>query len=618
METNNFDFDFQANVTEKRLLGLWKLLKGYRAIYIVAILAFAVSSIARTGASLLLGYFTDNVLILDEYSHMLPWYALGFIGLATFQGLFSYFSGRLSAKTSEAISRRIRRFLFDHIQRLTFTYHDTNKTGEIIQRCTSDVDAVRLFYAEHAIAMGRVLLLFLINFIAILFVNWKLGLYSIVVVPFVVLISFFFFQRISKIREAYQEQDAVLSTTLQENLMGVRVVKAFARQDYEIYKFEGENRKKFELGRGLLFQLAIYWPSTDILCAGQMIAGYLLGAMMAINGQITVGEYLAYGSMLVLVIWPIRNLGRIIVQLSTGTVSYARLTKIINEIREPLDEGDYIPESPIQGKIEFKEVEFYYDSEEPVLKKVSFTVEPGQMIALLGGTGSGKTSLVNLLPRFYNISGGQILLDGVDLNRYPRRILRENIGVVEQEPFLFSRTIKENIAYGVEEEVPLERIEEVARVAAVHDVIETFTDQYDTIVGEKGVTLSGGQKQRVAIARTLLKNPRILILDDATSSVDTETEAEIREAMKKMAEGRTTFVIAHRIQSVMDADLILVFDEGRIVQQGTHDKLIQEEGIYKEVFGIQSLIEEEVAAEISRADSNDNQTQQASSEEKNE
>jgi ATP-binding cassette subfamily B protein len=321
---------------------------------------------------------------------------------------------------------------------------------------------------------------------------------------------------------------------------------------------------------------------------------------MAINGEITVGMYVAYTGLVVWLIWPIRNLGRLIVSSSTGMVSYTRLMDVITKEREPLDDGKVHPKGAVKGDIEFENVSFIYsDGEKSALKNISFHVQPGQAIALLGSTGSGKTSLVNLLPRFHDYTGGRILLDGVELTDYSRSYLRRQIGIVEQEPFLFSRTIKENISYGIGRDVSQDEIERAAKAAAVHDVILTFPDGYNTLVGEKGVTLSGGQKQRVTIARTLLKNPRILILDDSTSSVDTETEAEIREALHDLMENRTTFIIAHRIQSVMAADLILVLDKGEVIQMGTHEKLVsQMDGMYRRIYDIQTRIDEELENEI--------------------
>jgi ATP-binding cassette subfamily B protein len=527
--------------------------------------------------------------------------ALGFLALALAQGAFTFLGGKLAAQTAEGVVLRLRNYLYDHIQRLSFTYHDHTPTGELIQRCTSDVDALRRFFADQAIGAGRIVMLFVVNLTALLVLNWQLALLSVIVVPIIVIISILFFRRVTKAYEAYQEQDAVLSTTLQENLTGVRVVRAFARQEYERGKFEGDNWEKFLRGRRLLTMHSLYWPISDTLCGFQMLFGFFLGAMMAINGTITVGAYLAYAGMVIWLIWPMRNLGRLIVQMSTGMVSYGRVAKVIDQDREPLDEGIQELADCLQGEVTFDRVGFAYDQGNQVLREISFHCKPGQAIALLGSTGSGKTSLVNLLPRFYEYTSGSLTLDGIELADYPRHLLRRKIGIVEQEPFLFSRTIRENISYGAGREVSQAEIEAAAQAAAIHDSILTFPEGYDTLVGEKGVTLSGGQKQRLAIARALLKDPSLLILDDSTSAVDTETEAQIRGALEYLMKGRTTFVIAHRIQSLMSADLILVLDRGRIVQRGIHEELITQDGIYRRIYEMQARIEVEMKKEIDRA-----------------
>ena len=600
-------FDFRNSLDSNRLKGLWKMMKDYRLSYIVATVALAMSALAKTFTYLLLRFFADDVLagrnfIGDSLTSSLLWIGLGFVGLALFEGSFSFLSGRLAAFTAEGITRRLRDFLFDHIQRLSFSYHATTPTGDLIERVTSDVDALRRFFSEQAIGVGRIVLLFVINFVAILNLNVRLALVSVVVIPLILLVSLWFFKKVTKAYEEYQAQEAVLSTTLQENLTGVRVVKAFARQDYERKKFENDNWGKYLKGRILLFMHSMFWPLSDIVLGFQMLFGFVYGATMAINGEISLGTYIAYVGLVVWLIWPIRNLGRIIVSTSTGMVSYARLMEVVKQQREPLLDGSYQPHSSVKGDLAFENVSFMYsDGKSDVLKNVSFHVRPGQAVALLGSTGSGKTSLVNLLPRFHEYTGGRILLDGAELQDYSRAFLRKQIGIVEQEPFLFSRSIRENITYGVGREVSQEEVERAATAAAVHEVILSFPDGYNTLVGEKGVTLSGGQKQRVAIARTLLKNPRILILDDSTSSVDTETEAEIRTALNELMKDRTTFIIAHRIQSVMIADLILVLDKGEVVQMGTHADLHTElGGMYRRIYDIQTRIDEELEREIAR------------------
>jgi ATP-binding cassette subfamily B protein len=594
-------YDLKNTISANRLVGLWRMMHGFRLKYMGAVLSLGVASLAKTSTYLLLRYFVDNYFAQGTPAVSLPVIAGGFVLLALIEGSCSFNSGRLAAMTAEGVTRRLRNYLFDHIQHLSFHYHSQTSTGELIQRSTSDVDAVRRFFADQAIGFGRVILLFVINFGILLSLNVKLALVSIIAIPVVFVASIFFFKRITKVYESYQEQDATLSTTLQENLSGVRVVKAFARQRYEMDKFEKDNLEKFKRGKKLNTLHAFFWPVTDTICGLQILLGYYIGATMAINGEITIGTFLAYMGVVAWIIFPIRNLGRLVVQISTGMVSYKRVIDIISQEREPLDAGDYLPGAAPRGELAFENVGFEYEPGKPVLENIDFLCKPGQVIALLGSTGSGKTTLVNLLPRFYDYTQGRILLDGIELNRYPRRYLRQHIGIVEQEPFLFSRTLRENITYGVGRDVPDDEVEAAARAAAVHDVILTFAHGYETKVGERGVTLSGGQKQRVAIARTLLKNPRILILDDSTSSVDTETEAEIREALQNLMKDRTTFIIAHRIQSIMNADLILVMDKGRIIQCGKHEELVAQEGIYRQIYNIQTRIEEELEKEIASA-----------------
>lgn len=595
------EFDLQQTITKNRLVGLWRMLTGFRLKYTGAVISLGISATAKTLTFMLLRFFVDTYFVQNNQTVTLPVLALAFLGLAAMEGGFTFLSGVLSSQTAEGVTRRLRNYLYNHIQHLSFTYHSKTPTGDLIERSTSDVDALRRFFSDQAINVGRILLLFIINFVALLNLNVKLALISIIVIPFILVVSIILFKKVSKSYEAYQEQEATLSTRLQENLAGVRVVKAFSRQSFEMEKFEKDNWEKYVRGKRLTIMHSLFWPLSDVLCGAQMLAGYLVGALMAINGDISVGTYLAYAGMVIYIIYPLRNLGRVIVQTSTGLVSYGRVMDIIKESREPLDQGNYLPSGNVHGEISFENVGFEYENGDHTLQDISFNVKPGQVIALLGSTGSGKSTLVNLLPRFYEYTNGKILLDGIELNRYPRKYLRQQIGIVEQEPFLFSRTIRENITYGVGREVSDEEVENAARAAAIHDVILTFQEGYKTLVGERGVTLSGGQKQRVTIARTILKNPRILILDDSTSSVDTETEAEIREALQNLMTDRTTFIIAHRIQSITDANLILVMDQGKIIQKGTHKSLAAEKGIYQEIFNIQTQIEVELEKEITNA-----------------
>ena len=598
MQESSFypSLDLKKTISTNRLVGLWRLLGGFRLIYLGAVVTLAIATTAKTVTYLLLRYFIDEALLATPEQAAAPFWliALGFVALAVLQGGFTFLSGKLAARSAEGAILRLRNYLFDHIQRLSFTYHDHAKTGELVQKCSSDVDMIRRFFAEQAIGVGRIGLLFIINFAALLLINVKLALLSLISTPIVVAISIYFFKKIYATYDAHQEQEGVLSTTLQENLSGVRVVKAFARQKFEIDKFEQQNSQQYNLGRKLTGLHSLFWPIVETISGIQMVLVFFVGALMAINGEITVGSYLAVAGLVIWIIWPMQQLGRLIVATSMGLVSYSRVAEIIREPAELLDEARASAAKPVTGRLEFHNVSFEYDDHSRVLHNISFTVEPGETVALLGPTGSGKSSLVNLLPRFYDYTGGSILLDGVELRNYPKHALRRQIGIVEQEPFLFSRTVRENIAYGVDRAVTDEETEAAARAAAIHDVIMTFPDGYETLVGEKGVTLSGGQKQRVTIARTLLKDPAILIFDDAVSSVDTETETEIHAALERLRQGRTTFIIAHRIQTVMQADKILVLEQGRIVQQGAHQQLLAQEGIYRRIYQLQAQIEQDI------------------------
>ena len=589
--------------SKNKLLSLWHLMRGYHFHYLVSTIFLSLAAFARTGMYIYLGNFIDRMMVGKLVGQELTLGALTFGALIALQALSSFMSSWMANFTAENSTRRLRDHLFDHIQRLSYSYHSESKTGDLLDRATSDVDTLRRFFADQAIGVGRIVMIFIISFIAIARINLRLALVSIIIFPIVLVISLIFFKRLSKAYEAYQAQGAILSTDLQENLSGVRVVKAFARQEYEIEKFDKENREKLRLGKKFNWMHALFWPLSDIICSAQSVGSNFYAAMMVLNGGITLGDFISFHGLLGWLIWPIRNLGRLIIDTSRALVSYGRIAVVLQAPEEDMTGCTYQPEEGIRGQICFDQVSFAYEKDQLVLDDVSFSCQAGMVVALLGSTGSGKTSLVNLLPRFYDVTSGQILLDGVNLNAYSRDFLRSQIGVVEQEPFLFSCSIRDNITYGVHREVSQEEIENAAREAAIHDVILSFKNGYDTLVGERGVTLSGGQKQRLAIARTLLINPRILILDDSTSSVDMETEVQIRAALESLMTDRTTFIIAHRIQSIMNADLILVFDKGKIVQMGGHEELLSQPGIYKDIYDIQARIDSALKEEIDRVES---------------
>ncbi len=620
-------YDLKDTLTDNSFVGLWRLATGFRTIYVFAVVAAGFAALSRSSVFYLLRYFVDDVLAGSDRYWQIPWIAAGITLLALLQGLFSYSMGRFAAQTAEGMARRLRNYLYDHIQRLPFSYHDNMQTGELIQRTNSDVDTLRRLFQDQLIGIGRTGLLFLVNLSALAILHGWLALLSIPLLPVVTAVSFFFFKRIETVFEAYQSQDAVVSNRLQEGLTGVRVVKAFARQSYEIDRFEKENWEKYRRGVRIANLHTMFWPTIELLTGGQVVFGIFMASRLALNGDISIGTYVAFTGLLIATVWPVQGIGRLVAHVSTGLVSLRRVQEIIRQDREPLEEGSASPQNRLHGALQFKDVQFAYESppekedrdkKKPqtarqelretrrkafaergyVLQDISFNVEPGQVVGLLGATGSGKSSLVNLLPRFYDYSGGSITLDGRELRAYPRGFLRGQIGIVQQDPFLFSTTIRNNITYGVGSSVSDEEVVAAAKAAAIHDVILTFPNGYDTLVGERGVTLSGGQKQRVTIARTLLKDPAILLLDDATSSVDTETDATIREALRGLMKDRTTFIVAHRVQSVMAADQILVMEAGRIIQRGSHSDLVAQPGVYRQVFELQVRIEADLEREI--------------------
>ena len=491
------------------------------------------------------------------------------------------------------------------------------------------MDTLRRLFQDQLVGIGRIGLLFVVNFGALVLLHGWLALLSIPLLPVIAVASYYFFRRMATVFEAYQSQEAIVSNRLQERLSGVRVVKAFARQSYETERFEAENWEKYRRGVRIANLHSAFWPVVEILTGGQMLFGVYMASVMALNGEITLGTYVAFIGLLAATIWPVQGLGRLVAHVSTGLVLLNRVQEIIRQEREELEDGGEPTGERLRGALRFKDVQFAYEAapdqegdrtKRPqearrrrqedrrrafaargyVLRDIDLEARPGQVIGLLGATGSGKSSLVNLLPRFYDYSGGSITLDGKELRSYGRGYLRSQVGIVQQEPFLFSTTIRNNISYGIGREAADEEVEAVARAAAIHDAILGFPNGYDTLVGERGVTLSGGQKQRITIARTLLKDPAILILDDATSSVDTQTDASIRAALGQLMQGRTTFIIAHRVQSVMEADLILVMEAGRIIQRGSHSELAAQAGVYREIYELQAQIEADLEREIAR------------------
>jgi ATP-binding cassette, subfamily B, bacterial len=582
------------------LKDLVALTKGHRWIFYGAIAALACAVGFEAAGKLVIRSVIDRVFGDGMVPGGLLKLVLLFLVFAGAQALFSLFAGRGKIKTAENITKENRERLFDHIQRLSFSYHDRKPVGELVQRSTSDVDAVRRFYAEMIPGFLRILFLFIINFVALTTLDIRLALFGSIIAPVIAGISLFFFGRIYKAYEGHQKQEGVVSSLVQENLHGIRVIRAFASQDRENKKFEKQNKIQMEKGLRVMYWHALYWPIAHTLCGLQFAGAMVFSGILAIRGEISVGTMIASTFLFTSLIWPMQELGRMITEISHSIVSFKRINEILMEGKEESRDSTVISSGRLKGAVDFRNIGFSYVEDAPVLHDISFSCRVGEKIALVGETGSGKSTIVNLLPRFYDFDSGELLLDGRPLNEYSRTFLRRSIGIVEQNPFLFTMTIRENISYSVEREVPDEDIVAVARAASIHENIMEFPRGYETLVGEKGVSLSGGQKQRITIARTLLKDPSILILDDSTSAVDADTESSIQSAMEELMKNRTTFIIAHRLQTLRQADNILVLKKGRIIQSGKHEELVSVDGMYKKIHRIQTRIEEDLVQELGR------------------
>ncbi|MEG0076572.1 ABC transporter ATP-binding protein [Anaerorhabdus sp.] len=496
-----------------------------------------------------------------------------------------FIRGRLNGVISENMSYHIRNDLYDHLQHLPYAYHVSAKTGDLVQRCTSDVEQVRKVFAGQLSEMIYSVATAVIAIIVLFSIYPPMAILAIVSMPLLIFYAYVFFKNTQKTFLESDEAEGVMTTTIQESLSGIRVIKAFNRERYEIDRFQKKNEVFKDLTFKLIRLLGIYWSTSDLICLSQILLILVVGIFTAIAGNISVGNFFVFISYETMILWPIRNLGRILADIGKATVSVGRLNEILNEPIEDITTG-LTP--TIEGKIEFEHCDFqYHDANEPILRDISFTIDKGETVAIIGPTGAGKSTLVHLLSRLYDYTGGSIKMDGVELNKIQREHIRRHIGIVLQEPFLFSKTIHDNIrlANRFSDEGKVER---AARVASVHEVIQEFEQGYETLVGEKGVTLSGGQKQRIAIARTIINETPILIFDDSLSAVDTETDANIRHALNELNKETTKIIITQRVSSAQDADKILVIEDGRITQIGNHESLIHEDGLYKRIYEIQS------------------------------
>lgn len=518
--------------------------------------------------------------------------ALALILMNIVNGVFTFIKGRSSAIASENIARKLRNDLYRHLQHLPFAYHVKAQAGELIQRCTSDVDTIRRFLAVQVTEVVNTVLMVVIAMSILLPRSVPITLYSLILVPPLFCFATWFFKMVHKSFEVADEADGVLNAVLQENLSGVRVVRAFGQQEREVEKFDRVNNDLRKKNLRLNELLAIYWGGGDAISMTQTLLTLVVCIIYACNGWITVGTLIVFTSTLGMLLFPIRQLGRTLSDAGKAMVSMKRVQAILHEEAEPDEPNALKPD--LHGDIVFDHVSFAYpDDNVPVLRDVSFTIPAGKTAAVLGGTGSGKSTMMYLLQRLYTPTSGKITIGGVDIQQIDRKYLRAHVGLILQEPFLYSKSIRENVGITAPEQ-EAERIEHAADIASASGFIAKADKGWETVVGERGVTLSGGQKQRIAIARTLLKDNNILIFDDSLSAVDTETDAQIRAALRHEQKDVTTLIISHRVTTLSQADLILVLENGQITQQGTHAELCSQPGLYQRINSIQNALEEEL------------------------
>lgn len=520
--------------------------------------------------------------------------ALLIVIFAAVRGVFSFVQAYMAEATSQGVAFDFRNAIFEKIQRLSFSYYDRTQTGQLMIRATDDVERVRLFIAQGLIMTAQAFILLVVTLIILFASNWQLTLVVLPILP-VALVLFMIFGAVAQpLFVQIQMKVSRLNTILQENLAGIKVVKAFTREPAEQKKFDtaADDLLTWNLKAARTF--SFLFPVIFLIAQLGQAAILYFGGGQIINGTLSLGDYQKFSLYVIYVFFPLGQLGFIISLLSQAAVSATRIFEILDAKSDVTNKSDAIDLPQIQGHVEFKDVTFrYFKSGDPVLENVTFEAQPGQTIALLGATGSGKTTIINLIPRFYDASEGAILIDGHDIRDVTLDSLRSQIGIVLQETNLFSGTIRDNIAFG-RPDASDEEVIAAAKAAAAHDFIITFPDGYNTDVGERGATLSGGQKQRMAIARALLLNPRLLILDDSTSSVDLMTEYRIQKALDNLMRGRTSFVIAQRITTVLNADQIIVLDKGRVAAVGKHDELMESSPIYAEIYNSQLVGDAEV------------------------
>jgi ABC-type multidrug transport system fused ATPase/permease subunit len=508
---------------------------------------------------------------------------LALLALTLLDGAVSFWQGRWAETASQGVAYDLRNAIHDRLLALSFSYHDRTETGQLLSRALQDVERIRFLTGRAFLRVAEAGVLLLGTVAALVLMNPGLALLALGTMPLLAYRALAFGRRFRPISQAIQNQLAVLTTRLEQNLRGARVVKAFAQEDGEIARFERENDRWFDLSAQSARLQAINMPLLDLIANIGTVFIIWYGGLLVSRGQLTVGGLVAFTTYLAQLVQPVRRLGTIIPAIAQAAASGQRIFEILDAAPEVHDAADATPLPPLRGHVRFEHVSFAYFGRHQVLSDISFEALPGQAIALLGATGSGKSTIINLIPRFYDPTAGRITIDGHDIRHVTLSSLRDQISIVLQETTLFATTIRENIAFGCPG-ASRTAIVEAAQTAQAHEFILELPEGYETHVGERGVTLSGGQKQRIAIARALLKDPRILILDDATASVDTQTEQLIQMALRQLMRGRTSFVIAQRLSTLRAADLILVLEHGRIAAHGTHAELLRVSGLYAEIY----------------------------------
>lgn len=568
-------------------------LQGSKIYFAVAIAASLISTVLNALTPQIFRYSIDKVLggsggnYLSDNLWML---ALMIVAVAVASGIFTCISRTNTAKAGENFAKNLRDTLFIHVQKLPMKWHDRNQTGDIIQRCTSDVEVIRGFVVTQLLEVFRTAFLVITSFVMMFSMNVRLSCIVLLFVPVVIVYSTVFYRLIAKRFTTADEAEGELSTVVQENATGVRVVRAFGREQFEMERFDEKNNAFAKLWIRLGTLSGLYWGIGDLITGLQVVAVILFGVAEAVNGSISVGEFIAFAAYNSTLVWPIRGLGRILSDMSKAGVSFERVDYIIRSQEEAYGK-ERGKEADIPGKkydISFCNVSFGYEEGKDVLRDISFTIPQGRTFGILGGTGSGKSTIIHLLARLYELkdNSGNIYIGGREVKDIPIEELRRSIGMVLQEPFLYSRTIRENIAASVPD-ASMDEIRYAAQIACIDDAIMSFPDGYETLVGERGVTLSGGQKQRIAIARMLLQKAPVMVFDDSLSAVDSQTDYNIRHALKDKMKEATVILISHRVTSLMGADEIMVLNQGAIEECGTHEELIEKNGIYRKIYEIQ-------------------------------